>query len=367
MSACTPSFRFAFVLFLTYFINVVLASGNDSTCASALFNVLGSKVSYPNSLAYTDSLAGYSSIFSSELSPAVIVKPTSVDDVATVIKTLKPYLGVTSCKLAIRGEGQVSTPGAANIADGVTLDLSSLTDVNVNVGNSSVSIGAGARWADVYNALVPLGLAVNGGRPSYGGIGGLALEGMTLASLLILRFANMHAGGLSFFSTRRGFISDNVVNFQVVLASGTIVDANAESNPDLWVALRGGANNFGVVTRFDMETFAQGNFWGGSISYAASSLPTQILNLVDFVNTEESDGDAYVQIGLASNGNTTTASSTFYYPDSENEPTPLSGFTDFKGVIAGSGSIRSDNVSGFASEQSAGAKNQQRYVSHVLL
>ena len=177
MSIITPSLRIVFFFFLTYLVNVGLASGHNSSCAAALFNVLGSKVSYPNSTTYTDSLAGYSSIFSSEISPAVVVKPASVEDVATVIKTLKPHFGVKSCKLAIRGEGQQSTPGAANIAGGITLDLSSLTGVQVNHGNSSVSIGAGARWADVYNALVPLELAVNGGRPSYSGIGGLALEG----------------------------------------------------------------------------------------------------------------------------------------------------------------------------------------------
>lgn len=52
---------------------------------------------------------------------------------------------------------------------------------------------------------------------------------------------------------------------QVVLANGTICNANANSHPDLWYALKGGSNNFGVVTRIDLKTFAQGKFWGGSI------------------------------------------------------------------------------------------------------
>jgi hypothetical protein len=51
----------------------------------------------------------------------------------------------------------------------------------------------------------------------------------------------------------------------VVLADGAVVNANCEENSDLWYALKGGSNNFGVVTRFDFQTFAQGDLWGGSI------------------------------------------------------------------------------------------------------
>ena len=179
MSPSALSLRFIFFLSLTCFVNVGLANGNYSDCATALANVLGDRVSYPNSTVYTNSLAGYSSIFNSELSPAIVVKPVSAEEVATVIKTVRSYPNAKGCKIAIRGEGQQSTPGAANIAGGITLDLSSLALVTVNEGNGSVSIGAGARWSDVYDVLVPLGLAVNGGRPAYGGIGGLALEGST--------------------------------------------------------------------------------------------------------------------------------------------------------------------------------------------
>lgn len=50
---------------------------------------------------------------------------------------------------------------------------------------------------------------------------------------------------------------------EVVLPSGEIVNANATSNSDLWRALKGGSNNFGVVTRIDLKTFPQGKFWGG--------------------------------------------------------------------------------------------------------
>ena len=178
MSPFTRSLHLISLLYLAYFANVALSQGNYSDCATALTDVLGYRVSYPNNTAYTDSLSGYSSIFNSELSPTIIVKPVSAEEVATVIKTVAPYNGTKGCQIAIRGEGQQSTPGASNIAGGITLDLSSLALITIYKDNNSVSIGAGARWGDVYYVLTSQGLAVNGGRPSLGGIGGLALAGM---------------------------------------------------------------------------------------------------------------------------------------------------------------------------------------------
>lgn len=55
-----------------------------------------------------------------------------------------------------------------------------------------------------------------------------------------------------------------------------VVNANATSNSDLFLALKGGSSNFGIVTRFDMETFKQGNLWGGTMSYSKNYTQAQI-------------------------------------------------------------------------------------------
>jgi FAD/FMN-containing dehydrogenase len=52
-----------------------------------------------------------------------------------------------------------------------------------------------------------------------------------------------------------------ILRSQVVLPSGNIVDATQKSNSDLWLALRGGSNNFGIVTAFESTAFEQGKFW----------------------------------------------------------------------------------------------------------
>ncbi|KAL8789577.1 MAG: hypothetical protein Q9195_006754 [Heterodermia aff. obscurata] len=80
---------------------------------------------------------------------------------------------------------------------------------------------------------------------------------------------------LSYFSAATGFVCDNVVNFEVVLASGDIVQANDNINRDLFLALKGGSNNFGVVTRFDLPTFKQ-----GQIDFAVSSTPDELAHII---------------------------------------------------------------------------------------
>lgn len=68
-----------------------------------------------------------------------------------------------------------------------------------------VKIGGGARWADVYSTLEPLNVTVAGGRASDVGVGGF-----------------LTGGGNNLFSAKYGFGCDNVVNFEVVLASGYV-------------------------------------------------------------------------------------------------------------------------------------------------
>lgn len=67
------------------------------------------------------------------------------------------------------------------------------------------SLGGGARWADAYTALEQYGVTVPGGRTSTVGVGGYVI-----------------AGGNNFYSGKVGLACDNVVNFEVVLASGYV-------------------------------------------------------------------------------------------------------------------------------------------------
>ena len=73
-------------------------------------------------------------------------------------------------------------------------------------------------------------------------------------------------GGISFYGNQYGFACDSVINFEVVLADGSIVNANKRKNPDLYWALKGGSSNFGIVTRFDLQTYSSPKVWAGVYS-----------------------------------------------------------------------------------------------------
>jgi hypothetical protein len=68
-----------------------------------------------------------------------------------------------------------------------------------------------------------------------------------------------------------------------VLASGKIVRATREQNPTLFLALRGGGSNFGVITSFELEIFPYEKMWGGRTTIDSSYAETAIKAYVEFM------------------------------------------------------------------------------------
>ncbi|KAG8664692.1 uncharacterized protein FPOAC1_013472 [Fusarium poae] len=217
------------------------------TCCASLEAKGLKHVYYPDSNGYKTRTESYFSV-SSQLEPYCIVQPESAKDVSTIIKTLTAD---TKCNFAIRSGGH-TVWAANNINDGVTIDMG-LMNKTTYVKNTKVAqIQAGSIWRDVYGALEPYGATAAGGRTSTVGVAGF-----------------LTGGGNTFYTARRGFGCDQVVNFEVVLGDGRIVNANKDNNADLWKALKGGSANFGIVTRFDVQAFDAPLLWGGLVTYSA--------------------------------------------------------------------------------------------------
>ncbi|KFY43207.1 hypothetical protein V495_04101 [Pseudogymnoascus sp. VKM F-4514 (FW-929)] len=194
--------------------------------------------------------------------PACRVYPKSALDVSITVKTLK----LNQCNFAVKSGGHASFAGASNIdGNGVAIDLRDLSQLTVSKDRKQANVGAGMLWSDLYMQLDAQNLSTIGGRSGAIGVGGLTL-----------------GGGISFFSGRYGFACDNVNNYQVIFADGSINNVNKKSHPDLFWALRGGGNNFGIVTRFDLASFEQGKMWGGQIAHTADNMPALNTALYNF-------------------------------------------------------------------------------------
>ncbi|KAI1805632.1 putative oxidoreductase [Daldinia bambusicola] len=316
-------------------------------CCLALSALLGDKVVFPESQAYSSSLSSYHSQQESHLEPLCIVVPTTSDDVSTAVSSLSSTAEAfggneqSSCQFAIRSGGYAGIAGAANIEGGVTIDLRSLNTIDVSEDKSTASVGVGATWGEVYSKLEPLGVSVAGGRVAQVGVGGLTL-----------------GGGISYFSPRYGWTCDTVSNFEVVLANGSIVNANADENPDLLFALRGGSNNFGVVTRIDFQTFEQGPIWAGAVLSSSDTIDEQLKAFVDVNSAGSYDEYASLITNLGyAGGRKTFILNNIEYTKAEENPAVFKPFTkisamDEKGHIS--------TMAEAAIEQGSYSKNGRR-------
>lgn len=100
-------------------------------------------------------------------------------------------------------------------------------------------------------------------------------------------------GGISFFSNKLGWACDNVAEYEVVTASGLVVRATPTKFSDLYWALRGGGNNFGIVTNFKLHAFPLGKMWGGQRIYTENNFGAVLDAIHNFATTGSSkDTDA---------------------------------------------------------------------------
>ncbi|KAI1741698.1 FAD binding domain-containing protein [Xylaria scruposa] len=265
-----PSVSMLSCWLLAAFVIVATCLGQD--CCNTLSGKFPSiQVYRSQTSSFVERIKSYFSI-SAALEPWCIVLPSTTQEVSEVIQTLAAH----QCPFGIQSGGHGVFPGANSVRNGITVDLGYMNITTYNAEQKTASIQPGSRWKQVFETLAEYGVVVTGGRDSDVGAGGFIL-----------------GGGNSFWSASYGWACDSVINFEVVLADGCIINANAEDHADLWSALKGGSGNFGIVTRFDMKTIEYTNpehhIYGGSLTYSSESTKDAIAAFVDFVDNQSKD------------------------------------------------------------------------------
>ncbi|KAL5480972.1 hypothetical protein ACEPAI_9913 [Sanghuangporus weigelae] len=231
------------------------------------------------------------------------VEPQTADDVSRILKIvgrsdiMSPF--------AVKGGGHAFNVGHSSTT-GVQISMAKFSGVKFDAGTGTIAIGTGLTWDQVYSRLEPLGVMVVGGRVIGVGVAGLSL-----------------GGGYSWKTDQIGLTIDTIVSHNVVLPSGQQVQASSTTNPDLFFGLRGGLNNFGIVTNIAFEAHPQTLVFGGLITYA--------LNVTEAVNeaisnfeANNTDPKAQILVEFTSTAGQFTSGVIIFY----DMPTPPPGLFD---------------------------------------
>ncbi|KAK4224394.1 FAD oxidoreductase [Podospora fimiseda] len=281
---------------------------------------LPGKVFYAGSAGFNASQNHYYTDNEREIIPGCVVRPTSTGDVSKFVKVVSSSkIAAKDAPFAIRSGGHTLWEGAANLQDGITLDMRLVNSFSLSKDKKVCSIGGGSNFADVYPKLVPHNLTVLGGRAPGVSAGGF-----------------LTGGGKNFLGRRHGYGADNIFGYEVVLASGEVVYASAGQSKDLWLALKGGSNNFGVVTRFDLATYPLDGMWSGAITflYTPEVLNSQVQVWHDYMRVENFDdaADALLLFGYQSSMGF-FISDTLSYSAPVVNPKVYQNFTSLPGAI----------------------------------
>ena len=155
--------------------------------------------------------------------------------------------------VAVRGGGH-SIGGLSTIDGGMLIDLGEMNGVQVDPERRLVHVQGGAVLGDVDRETQQFGLVAPSGVVSDTGVAGLTL-----------------GGGYGWLRRKHGLACDGLVEAQVVCADGEVRTASADSNPDLFWAIRGGGGNFGIVTSFTFRLHEL----GPEVAFAAVMYPVE--------------------------------------------------------------------------------------------
>ncbi len=159
--------------------------------------------------------------------PAAIVYCENTDDVCASIAFARSH----HIPIRIRSGGH-NYEGYCTGDEVLVIDVSNIKDLDLNTRHSTVTVGTGVNFRQLYNTVGAKGYPFPGGNcPT------VAASGFTLG------------GGWGYSSRKFGLGCDSLLEAEMVDYKGRLLTANKEKNQDLFWALRGaGGGNFGVVT-----------------------------------------------------------------------------------------------------------------------
>ncbi|KAF9524908.1 hypothetical protein CPB83DRAFT_860445 [Crepidotus variabilis] len=241
----------------------------EDACSSLQASLGSTIVQSSGGKDYSSGTSNAWSYLNNQQQPSCIVFPQKAAHVQTAMTAIYR----NNARYAVQAGGHSAVTGWNNVQGGVLIFFSRMKNVSYNATRDTIALDPGIHWGDALTQLEKFGVAPAGGRLNDVGTG------------LLL------GGGYSYLAGEYGFSSDLYVEVDVVLVNGTLVTATASNHyADLFRALKGGANRFGIVTRYEVQAIHTGrisdkNWFGGLIMYPNSSADALIQAVEKYVRT----------------------------------------------------------------------------------
>ena len=181
--------------------------------------------------------------------PAVIVRVADASDVARVVTLARE----SGAELAVRCGGH-SGAGHGVTEGGIVIDLRDMKGLQIDPEGRTAWAEGGLTAVEYSTQAAEHGLATG-----FGDTGSVGLGGLTLG------------GGVGYLVRKHGLTIDSLLAADVVTADGELLRTDAQTNPDLFWAIRGGGGNFGVATRFHYRLHEVGTVVGGMLILPATA------------------------------------------------------------------------------------------------
>jgi hypothetical protein len=176
-----------------------------------------------------------------DLRPAAVVLPRNVADVVAAVK----YADANGLRVAPQATGH-NADALGTLEDVLLVDVRELQEVSIDPDAKRVRVGAGVKWERVVPELSELGLAALHGSSPDVGIAGYSL-----------------GGGMGWLARKYGLQTNSVTALELVTADGRAARVDAETEPELFWALRGGNGNFGLVTAIEFAVYPVEDLYAG--------------------------------------------------------------------------------------------------------
>jgi FAD/FMN-containing dehydrogenase len=177
--------------------------------------------------------------------PVLIARCHGAADVSAAVGLARE----AGLEISIRGGGH-NIAGRSVTDGGLMIDLAEMKGMYVDPEARTIRAQGGVIWSEFNRETAVHGLAVTGGAISTTGIAGLTL-----------------GGGLGWLMGIHGLAADNLLSVELVNADGSVLNVTAESDPDLFWALRGGGGNFGVATSLEYSLHPLSEVVGGLVAH----------------------------------------------------------------------------------------------------